>query len=1392
MAVIVLVVGNSASLTAGDSAIQSRLESNGHTVTLRSDDDAELTTGFDGVTVSDSCAAATIGAKYATSTRPGLTLEQPAWDLGTYSATASVTQWVVSEAGELDANLTGTQSVYSSSQSQGGIDQSSLGAGAQIVATRAGASTVCTYVAYDTGVAMASGTAPARRVAFRVADGAVPALTTAGQALLDAAIAWAFGAPTQTVIPTAVAAPAAPGAPSLTQAGVIGLAAPLAAPAAPAAPTVVPGTVTVTPTALAAPAAPGGPAMTMTVAPTALAAPAAPAAPSLFRAARPPLRVDFWALDDDGSILCPLPHPVSWDLSLIPGEVGSVQIEYPVDGLNYDILNARVNRDRDLYIHIRTDGTLLNTLGAILQSRDGDQVSEAGTVTFTGSFLTQRLEEARLRYNPADDKGETIFSAANAGDIMNYVLDAAQARGTLHDLWWSFTGAVDSRGTPWPANTDVSCRFPARKTLLELAQQLRDWGMCEFEVTTDLEVRLYVPETVGNDHTLADPPIVLRRGRDLLESPRRTDVRSSITDLEVTGADGVSVTLHDASARARRGRQIEGAVSEGNLTDTGSATAYGQVELARTVFGVDELTHTLTFDQNHPTPLRELFPADWVYTDTGDGSGVGARERIVQLTVSQQRREDRYSGGVVLRDLIADREVSLQRQIDRFSAGSAIVGTSEPPADDAGIPAAPVGVVVDSDAYTVGVDTYATLIVGWTEVTLNTDGSAATDIAGYRVEWRPTADPTNGWRFGTDTTSPPTSFGGVDSGVNVLVRVAAYDRDGNTSAWSEEVVILTEVDDTPPPAPSTPTAVPYLGQIKVGYDGLGSFGEAMPADTDRIELEKSLAAAFTTFEVVDTLSPNIPGERVLTDLAYGVTVYVRLVAVDRQGNRSAYSPSASATPSKIVNIDLGPEAVERAAIKLLAVDSAQMNLLAVNDAQFGSGSVGKLTAGILNVAVTNAGIIRSGTTGQRYELDAAALRFYNTAGTQTVQLNGALNWILGELRTGLSGTRLVANPGGVNPDRIDFFPSSGSFKAMLQTRTFSGQALIELIGGTNRGDSAAGQAGAHPLEGYVRWGLPESEFPYSFVSARQTNLDIEAPHLQIAISERYPGPNSPRRMEFIRKNSTGGLIAESHLRLLWNFDDYPWLAGVGANCGIVFQGTARVGVVNNLGNPASIEAADFVELSSITEKDQVQDARALLDPLRVIAAARARTYKLSRDRWYKPPATEEDPDPEPVEVPEEEVPLRVGVIAEELPELLQEKITLNDGTRTIGTSLGKQVNTLWGAFGQIQDQEIRSVAGRAELPAGPPRLSGQELDLPVLWDEEPLVVPTGGVVTVQSAVAWLGRVTARIVPGSLTGQGCIVRVRVLNTVSPSAANPILVEAQALYLWTPPYDPLEQS
>lgn len=1096
--------------------------------------------------------------------------------------------------------------------------------------------------------------------------------------------------------------------------------------------------------------------------------------------------VTLWVVDRDTGGLIPMPHALKVDLSPQRNAPGAFSFDYPAFGRNFEVLRTELEDNRRrVEVEFWVGGSRFNAMrGDVLQVA-GDDVAEGSVWSFHGHFLEWRMTDARLAHDPADEKGEVHFSAATPGVIMRTLMQQAQAHGTLTDISYAdFTNSLDSAGEAW-AKT-VTIKFtPYKSSYLTVLDRLVALGLCEWEITVDHELRVFNPGGRGRDLTTRQPPTRLKIASSILESQRRIDLRDVGTDLFGTGAEGLFASAVDASARARIGAQIERDVDSNNTADAGALTAFVQNTLPTVTEPVVELTHGLLFGSTRPAPVSGFRIGDWLYSDVGRGL---ERVRVVQWVLSQN--VEGVTGSVTLNDTIGDRVSRLQKQLAALGDGSATVGTSTPsPTEDTLAPAAPTGVVADSLAYQDGAVTYASVLVGWTPVTTNSDATAADDVSGYRVEWRAAASGSDGWQVGKvqpGGSSASTSFGGVDAGINIRVRVAAYDYNGNTSEWSAEVALLTETDNTAPPVPSAPVVTPYLGQLKIAWNGLGSAGETMPPDLAFVEVHLSTASGFTpsAATLIDHFS-TIAGERHAIDLNYGVTYYVRLISVDRTtpvANRSAPSAQGSAAPEKVVQIDIGPNAIGQAQIIDLEVITAKIDNLAVNDAKFGSGSFGKLTAGTISVAVTNAGIIRSGTSGQRYELDAAALRFYDTGDTQTVGLNGSSNFISGVLSSALSGTRWEMQSDGT------LRHYSSGFSGYSQLSSLNGDLIMR---GRMDGSGRSGRVNTNIVGVGINFSNDaELGNLRSEVIALDRFVGVQAPVVLLRANGRYSPASGARRIGLIHTDSSGNDLLGSVLHYITPGGD----GGTGTfvapqnNSGVSFALDRLLAVTGDGLNFQIMKAQSYEQISSRAVKEDIVDARTVFDPIAAVRASRAWSYRYSAEKFRTPPPTEDDPNPAPVPV---EAPTRIGVLAEELPGVLVAQSTDGRGGTVASVDLGSWIGMLHGAVWQILNREEHVAVGRVTVSSSEPRepwSAGTTHEVTVAWDAPPLAVPDSGAVIVYAAAPWLGRTTAKIVPGSVTAAGCTITVTVLATVAPSTAQPITYEVQAPYDYFPPYNP----
>lgn len=1095
------------------------------------------------------------------------------------------------------------------------------------------------------------------------------------------------------------------------------------------------------------------------------------------------LNPSVWAIDPATGNRTPLPHYSKLQVSPVRNGFGKVVVEYPVYGRNFGLLGANVTADRDLEVEVWLTGKQAGALHAILSDTTGDDVAEDAVWSFEGSFLEVLADECIVWSQPADPKRELVFTAANAGTQIATLLSQGQARGALAGVTRDFTTAVDSAGVAW--SKTINTKYSPGATMADVLGALVELGMIDtWRITGARVLQLFQSGSVGVDRSVGARPVIFRRGQNLTQSPRKHSTRAAGTAVLVAGSEGLYDSKVDATATARRGRRVEVFGTSGGLDNLTALAAYRDTFLDSVTPSQMEVSHALAFAPGQPRPFLHFERDDWVGSDT---RGYVERLRVQQWAITVDG-VGRFDGSVVLNTLLQDRLVQLARRLKRLTSGAEVVGTSEPPpVADTQPPAAPAGVTVDSTAYADGAGgTLAVVLVGWTPVTTNADTSAADDVAGYRVEWRLAS--ATGWQLGKDQaggTSGSCSFGGVQAGAAIRVRVAAYDANGNTSAWSSEVAITTETDTSAPPTPSTPTVFSRLGVLMVEWDGLGSVGQTMPADFDYVEVHMSAASAFTPTAATYYDRLYAAGTMPVVDQPFASARYFKLVAVDRTDpvpNKSAASAQASGTASQVVSLDIFAGAVGSLQLANLAVTTAKINDAAINDLQVGNVSAGKITTGVLSAAMTLTGIIRTASTGLRWEGDPAGIRFYNSSGTLVIRLEGTTGntTITGTLQSGLTGTRWTIEQDGT------LRHYSNGYAGYSQVTSLNGDLIMR---GRLDGNGRSGRINANSIGVGINFSS-DAEIPNNLRSEMvvfDRRARITTPLLDLQVDGKLTPPDgSFRRIVFSQTDSGGGFIASSAIEYKLDSVSHPGFVAIDQNAGWKADGGLFEVVNAAMDTFINLKAANVAVPSSRELKDDVRDLRSMLDPLATIRAARARRYVRIADKWHTPPPTTTDPTPTPVPVPDP--PVSVGVIAEELPSHLQVTTpSATGGGSEVAINLNEMIGVLWGAVGQIQDQEIRSVAGRAALPNGV-YAAGSVTEVAVRWDATPLEVPTGGVVSVYAAIAWLGKVTALIKPGTLTATGCTVQVRALTAVVPSAANPVTVEAQALYLYSPPYTP----
>lgn len=317
---------------------------------------------------------------------------------------------------------------------------------------------------------------------------------------------------------------------------------------------------------------------------------------------------------------------------------------------------------------------------------------------------------------------------------------------------------------------------------------------------------------------------------------------------------------------------------------------------------------------------------------------------------------------------------------------------------DTSVPATPVfGTFYTSNYLNTAGDTRAQVLVTWTKP-LNSDGSTIIDGHHYEIRYRPnvTAPYPATWGEAAQNTwgelftwmqprVPPfttTDWHVVEAPFDVEQRmilelfpsviyefqIRAVDgaNPPNMSAWSASQAIAAARDTLPPAQPAAPVVASSTLSLQVvhylGINAGGTFN--LDRDTQYLEIHVSSDSLF--YPDGNTLAGRVSVAAALaaqTPVVASVLVedtidlWVKVVAVDREGNRSNASPGA------------------------------QSSAMLVDDAHISDLTASKITAGTISANLLLSGNIRTAESGSRVELNASGLQAYDTDGELTTSLS---------------------------------------------------------------------------------------------------------------------------------------------------------------------------------------------------------------------------------------------------------------------------------------------------------------------------------------------------------------------------------------------------------------------
>lgn len=617
-----------------------------------------------------------------------------------------------------------------------------------------------------------------------------------------------------------------------------------------------------------------------------------------------------------GSVLGVIPEHVGLQIQQEFNNAGSIRFDVARDAPGAALLDAD-----DPRIAVVIDGVEQPVRFLIDDDEDDAARSTGKVLTVAGRGYLALLERARV-YPRDYVTGQPVlnlepfhaFGSSSPGAILGTLLQRAQTRGGLTGLTWTFTSSVDSNGAAWPENFTVT--YDAGLDYLAIITAMADNAWIDVRMT-GTEVQAYVPDTLlGADR----PQAVLRTGQGVVSGGRKRTRRGIASEMLGVGDEGALAVSSDATSRARYGRR-EGYEARGGVTDVGTLQALTDAALEKVTATGEGFTVGLT-GLDGPQPGTDFDLGNRIRWDQRPlPSGIGLEPlRVRSIAYTWAGVESAPQVSVELADLFVERTVRLARKVDGIVGGSGSNSRAPrpPTGADSVVPNAPASVSVSSAAYRATVDGpwLAAATITWPAVTTNVDATAYDDFGAYLVSVK----------VGTEPYSPDTQVqgdatlayvSGLPAGANLTARVRTVDASGNASGYTYSQQVVLSTDTTPPPVPSTPVVTPYLGHLRIAWDGLGSAGEAMPSDWDRTEVHLSSGSGFTPSAAtyLGTIRSSQGGPFYATNLPYGTPHFARLIAFDRLGNASAASAQGSATPARITGLDLAAGSVGYDAIQ---------------------------------------------------------------------------------------------------------------------------------------------------------------------------------------------------------------------------------------------------------------------------------------------------------------------------------------------------------------------------------------------------------------------------------------------------------------------------------------------
>lgn len=608
-----------------------------------------------------------------------------------------------------------------------------------------------------------------------------------------------------------------------------------------------------------------------------------------------------------GDRLGVLAEPVSFSASMLHNDDGAISIEYSLLSGDAQAFDRELTDGLEVAVEV-SDGSGFkepDNARFVITGRSGKTDDRTKTITYSGQSIGWLLSKAENNDSShliadGDNKGKRPFYSSNPGTIIKTLLDENRQRGGVATgLTLGFDTAKDAAGAAWAKK--YTLYYSLGTDLQTILSALVNGGGCDWR-TSGRTLKLWNADSTALSRDLSKS-VVLQLARDISEAPFEESIADLASTILVEGDNNLLFRMDNPAAPTPWGKW-ESYSSQGGVSDKDTAQAFMQSTLDDAARVRGQYTRDLVTSGVDNLPLIDFHAGDWITAPTVTH---GEKVRVQEIDLSMRQNEG-LSCSIALNDIKYDASVRQAKKIKGITGGAALAGseggTTASSDRDHRVPKAPLGLVVQTDAY-IGSDGYAhgLATASWSAVMQATNDTAI-EISNYLVEWKLHKDGAP-WHSAGTTDKTQLGFGGLDCGTQIEVRVRATPTySDKLGEWSEAFVATVESDTTPCSVPSKPVLSSELGVVTVHWDGRTSTGASMESDFDHVEVGEGVDAAGMT---VISANQSGQGDYLVTGLAAGSQHSYALRSVDHAGNRSDWSAIASVTVASAVS----PEEVKQ-------------------------------------------------------------------------------------------------------------------------------------------------------------------------------------------------------------------------------------------------------------------------------------------------------------------------------------------------------------------------------------------------------------------------------------------------------------------------------------------------